>query len=172
MSRPQNETLLPALLTLVFLVGCGTTQPIDQGAVYYEQGLYDQAAEYWQPIALAGNAIAQHNMGALSRDGLGQRPLDLNLATKWFRQSAEQDYVPAMVSLAEVQLSLGNEVDAESWLILAARWGSIDAIELLEKRGVSIPDADLYKLQMEEEKLEKLRSSGEMMRPAIRERNR
>jgi TPR repeat protein len=94
--------------------------------------LYDQAAIEWRPLADEGNYVAQYCMGMLSRDGLGSIRQSHDDAAHWFLESAEQSFVPAMVSLAEVQTTLDNGNAAESWLILAARWGSTEAIALLQ----------------------------------------
>src|SRR5690554_2112763 len=48
-----------------------------------------------------------------------------------------------MVRLANVQISLGNETPALTWLSLAARWGNQDAISMLRSRAVPIPSPDL-----------------------------
>ncbi len=169
-SSGSNRTLA-ALLSVVLLAACGTTSKIDKGAIYYEQGLYDLAAEEWRPLANEGQYVAQHNMGGLSRKGLGSTPQSLEDAASWFLKSAEQDYVPAMVSLAEVLIRLRDETSADSWLILAARWGNTDAIEHLSQLGLHVPEPDLYYQQQLEQNLENLRNTGSMMRPPIRQRN-
>ena len=132
MSCSSYITALLYLLVAFLIASCGATPPIDQGAIYYEQGLYDQAAIEWRPLADEGNYVAQYCMGMLSRDGLGSIRQSHDDAAHWFLESAEQSFVPAMVSLAEVQTTLDNGNAAESWLILAARWGSTEAIALLQ----------------------------------------
>jgi len=171
MNRSGYCRTLVLLLSAVLLTACGTTPRVDKGAIYYEQGLYDLAAEEWLPLANEGQYVAQHNMGGLSREGLGSTPQSLEDAASWFLKSAEQDYVPAMVSLAEVQIRLGDESSADSWLTLAARWGSIDAIEHLRRAGLPVPEPDLYYQQQLEQDLENQRATGSMMRPPIRQRN-
>ena len=138
------------VLLAALLAACGT----DQGALNYEQGRYDQAAAEWRPLADDGHYIAQHNMGGLSRYGLGSTPENLEDAADWFYASAIQGYVPAMVSLAEVQTELGFDDPAETWLILAARWGNVEAIEHLNQKGVPVPEADLYGQQITLERLQ------------------
>jgi len=152
------------LLLAALLAACGT----DQGALNYEQGRYDQAAAEWRPLADNGHYIAQHNMGGLSRYGLGSTPENLEDAADWFYASAMQGYVPAMVSLAEVQTELGFDDPAETWLILAARWGNVEAIEHLKQKGVPVPEADLYGKQIELERLQPISS----YRPMIGNRQR
>ena len=78
-----------ALLSMAFFASCATTQTVDQGAAYFEQGLYDQAAAEWSPLADEGDAIAQHNLGGLSRYGWGSTPLNLTDSTYWFYESAK-----------------------------------------------------------------------------------
>jgi TPR repeat protein len=144
-----NQMVVWVLLAAL-LAACGT----DQGALNYEQGRYDQAAAEWRPLADDGNYIAQHNMGGLSRYGLGRTPENLEDAADWFYASAIQGYVPAMVSLAEVQTELGFDDPAETWLFLAARWGNVEAIEHLKQKGVPVPEADLYGKQITLERLQ------------------
>ena len=144
-----NQMVVWVLLAAL-LAACGT----DQGALNYEQGRYDQAAAEWRPLADDGNFIAQHNMGGLSRYGLGSTPENLEEAADWFYASAIQGYVPAMVSLAEVQTELGFDDSAEAWLLFAARWGNVEAIEHLKQKGVPVPEADLYGKQITLERLQ------------------
>jgi len=152
-----NQMVVWVLLVAV-LAACGTTLPADQAALNYEQGRYDQAAAEWRPLADDGNYVAQHNMGVLSREGLGSTTQSFDDAARWFQTSAEQGYVPAMVSLAEVQMALGHEEAAESWLVLGARWGNTEAIAHLQQRGVPVPEPDLYSQQVEDWTLKRQKS--------------
>ena len=160
MNRSKIYLTLVSSLTMVVLASCVTTPPVDQGAIYYEQNMYDQAAAEWSLLADEGNYIAQHNLGGLSRNGLGNIPLNLNDSTYWFFESAKQGYVPAMVSLAEVLSELEYDPIAESWLSLAARWGSVEAIEHLRQRGLPIPEPDLYSNQQQ-----RLKQVGDLQLP-------
>ena len=171
MSCSSYVTTLLHLLVAFLIASCGATPPVDQGAIYYEQGLYDQAAIEWRPLADEGDYLAQYDMGMLSRDGLGSTRQSLDDAAQWFLKSAEQGYVPAMVSLAEVLTTLDYGKAAESWLILAARWGSIDAIALLQQRGVPVPEPDLYIQSLQDTDLERHQDRIKMGRPPIRTRN-
>jgi TPR repeat protein len=155
------------VLLAALLAACGTVPPADQGAIDYEQGRYDQAAAEWGSLANDGNYIAQHNMGGLSRHGLGSTSENLEEAAGWFYASAIQGYVPAMVSLAEVQTELGFDDSAEAWLLFAARWGNVEAIEHLKQKGVTVPEADLYGKQMDEQTLDRLNGTGTFGRPMI-----
>ena len=150
-SSKINQMVVWVLLAAL-LAACET----DQGALNYEQGRYDQAAAEWRPLADNGHYIAQHNMGGLSRYGLGNTSENLEDAADWFYASAIQGYVPAMVSLAEVQTELGFDDSAEAWLLFAARWGNVEAIEHLNQKGVPVPEADLYGKQITLERLQRI----------------
>jgi hypothetical protein len=102
--------------------------------------------------------------------GTGTRQ-SLDDAAHWFLESAEQGFVPAMVSLAEVQTTLDYGKSAESWLILAARWGSTEAVALLQQRGMPVPEPDLYIQILQDQELKRHQDHIEMMRPPIRSRN-
>jgi TPR repeat protein len=60
---------------IVFLSGCAS-QNINLGVNAYNQGNYDLAAKYWNPLAKQGNYIAQFNLGLLWEQGLGSTPLN------------------------------------------------------------------------------------------------
>ena len=159
------------LLIVFLLTACAATKPFDQGVEYYRQGLYDQAANEWRPLADEGDSVAQHSMGVLSREGLGSTLQSLDDAPRWFQASAEQGYVPAMVSLAEVETALGHEEAAESWLILGARWGNTEAIAYLQQRGVPVPEPDLYRQQQQKRAQESQQTDLGMRRPPIRRKD-
>jgi len=76
-----------------------------------------------------------------------------------------------MVSLAEVQTTLGYGKAAEAWLILAARWGSTEAVALLQQRGMPVPEPDLNIQTLQNHELKRCEDHIEMMRPPIRSRN-
>lgn len=162
--RTSIKFLSSLIISLV-----ATTVYADPGSDYYLAGEYDKAAEAWTAPANEGDVVALHNMGVLSRDGLGSAPRDLNKAAVWFLRSAQQGYVPAMVSLAEVQTELGNAKVANSWLTLAARWGNREAIKHLETRELPVPEADLYTNAIGEQQLERMRDTGDGLRPPIRD---
>jgi TPR repeat protein len=164
----SNRHLVLLNILIVFLfAACATPQGLERGVEYYEQGLYDQAASEWRPLADEGDAVAQHCMGVLSREGLGSTPLNYNDAARWFLASAEGGYVPAMVSLAEVETERGQEESAEAWLVLGARWGNTEAIAYLEQRGLPVPLPDLYVQQIQKQEWERDQTHLGMMRPRI-----
>jgi len=135
-----------AILVLAASSGCATTKnPIDAGVEHYRRGEYDQAATLWNPLAQAGNPIAEHNLGLLWEYGHGRTPKNPNQASLWYLRSAKQGYVPAMSKLARIQMQAGHEKAAVSWATLAARWGDQSARRLLWGWDKPIPEPDLYR---------------------------
>jgi TPR repeat protein len=65
-----------------------TAGPFEDGVGFYKIGYYVSAMKAWQPLADAGHAQAQANIGVMYRDGQGVpvRPID---AYMWFSLSAQ-----------------------------------------------------------------------------------
>lgn len=137
---------IAVIICLLLLTGCATHN-IKQGADAYARGDFDEAAKHWIPHAKEGNAYAQYNVGILWEQGLGRTPLNTNEASNWYFLSAKQGYIPAMVRLANLQRSGGHEEAAQSWLVLAARWGDSSASTALRTWGKEVPPADLLAQQ-------------------------
>ena len=92
----------------------------------YDRGDYAVAIAAWQPMAEAGDAVAQSNIGVLYDKGYGV-PQDYSRAAMWYRRAAEQDYAVAQYNLALLYLAgLGvvqDEVEGFRWLRQAAKQG-------------------------------------------------
>jgi uncharacterized protein len=65
-----------------------TAARMDEALAAAKAGDYDTALALWEPLARAGNARAQNNIGACFAEGLGV-PSDRPLALKWLTLSAE-----------------------------------------------------------------------------------
>jgi len=134
-------------LIISFLISGCVSQQNQLGSNAYNQGNYDQAAGYWNPIAKNGDYAAQYNLGLLWEQGLGSTPKNKAYASQWFLLSAQQGCTPAMVRLARIQKGDGYNTAAISWFNLAARWGDTDAIAELQNWGKFVPSADLLAAQ-------------------------
>ncbi len=132
---------------------------VDRGVEAYKAGKYDEAASLWNEPARRGNAAAQHNLGLLWRDGLGSTTQDLDQAAYWFLQAAAQGFPSAMVNLAKIQLDLSQPDPALSWLNMAARWNSTEAIALLQRMEAPVPAPDMYLAQQERMAVQQVKAS-------------
>lgn len=70
-----------------------------EGFAAAQRGDYLDALVYWQPLASAGYAPAQHNVALLYQRGLGV-PAKPDIAVSWFSKAAQTGYVQSMNQLA------------------------------------------------------------------------
>lgn len=124
------------------LSGCGTA-PLVKGVDAFHDGDLSAAEEQWKPLAERGNVHAQHNLGVLYKaEG------DLHTAALWWEQAVAQEFVPSMLTLGALKLAAGKTTEAESLYRRAARWGSDDAVEVLEAWRKPVPRPDLRMARM------------------------
>ena len=73
----------------------------DSGWYAYSAGDFDTARREWLPLAEAGDARSQYQLGLMQLKGEGAEA-DAAKALKWFRLAADQGYTPSLVNLAEL----------------------------------------------------------------------
>jgi hypothetical protein len=89
----------------------------DEGLAAYNRGDYATALKEWRPLAVAGNADAQFNLGVMYERGLGV-PQDYREAVKWYRLAAEQGHAGAQNDLG-VKYANGQGVPQDKVLAYA-----------------------------------------------------
>ena len=120
---------MPVQLRLVVLLAFSTHlvhADFAAGLRAYEGKDYATALKEWVPLAEAGDAPSQFNVGLMYLDGVGVPQSDLK-AVEWFRRSAEQGYAKAQGNLG-VLYAVGrgvrrDYVGAHMWLNLCAASG-------------------------------------------------
>ena len=118
----------PAILILLFATLGVTILQADfaAGAAAYDKGDYATALKEWEPLAQAGGAAAQFDLGLLYYDGRGV-PQDFAQAAEWFEKAANQGYAKAQHNLgAMYAVGKGIKRDyaqAYKWLSLCAAAG-------------------------------------------------
>jgi hypothetical protein len=115
-----------AMLILCACLALPAQAGFEDGLAAYKRGDYATALKEWQPLAEAGNADAQYNLGLMYYNGRGV-PQDHREAVKWYRLAAEQGYALAQYNLGVMYVN-GRGVpqdDKESvkWFRLAAEQG-------------------------------------------------
>jgi len=129
------------LLALVAGIGVASELPDDsfaRGWDAYQSGHYNGALQLWLPLADAGNADAQLNIGILYDAGQGV-PEDPSLAARWYRRSAERGHAAAQYNLGMMYADgrgVAHDRDqARYWLAQAAGQG-------LQEARAMLPDVD------------------------------
>lgn len=92
----------------------------------YQQGDFATALAVWRPLAEAGEARAQFNLGVMFDQGRGVAR-DRESAILWWRKASEQGMTQAMHNLANIYISgegaAQDYEEALKWLRLAAEKG-------------------------------------------------
>ncbi|MEQ1510304.1 MAG: SPOR domain-containing protein [Sphingopyxis sp.] len=92
------------------------------GVTAWEAGDYARAIAQWRPLANAGDADAQFNLGQAYKLGRGVTQ-DLAQAAEWFRQAANQGHLQGEDNLGLVLYELSRKDEALPWLERSASRG-------------------------------------------------
>ena len=113
-------------LLAVMLAGGALAADFQKGLDAANAGDYATALAEWTPLAEAGDADAQYNLGIMYDNGRGV-PQDDAEAVKWFRIAAEAGYVDAQYNLGVMYDNgegvLQDDAEAVKWYRLAAEAG-------------------------------------------------
>lgn len=125
-----SKTIVSLILSSTIV--CALAEPLQDGIKAVQRKDYPAAVKLLDPLARAGNPVAQLRLGLLHYHGHGVRESDSE-ALKWFERAARQ-------GLAEAQFQLGNmyayglansDSDpsrlAAQWYFEAARQGHAEA---------------------------------------------
>ena len=121
------KNLTVALAFLMTLSLPVSAQDFQKGYAAYEAGDYATALKEWRPLAEAGDASAQTNLGFMYENGLGV-PKDDAEAVRLYLLAADQGYANAQTNLgAMYELGLGvlqDSVTAHMWYNIGAANGN------------------------------------------------
>lgn len=90
-------------------------QDVKGGVDAWNRGDYRAAVDQWRGPAVAGDALAQYNLGQAYKLGRGV-PLDPVLAESWFRKSAQQGLPQGEDNYGLALFQGGKKADAVPWL--------------------------------------------------------
>ena len=120
-------------IVLAFLMTLSSpvaAQDYNKGVAAFQAGDFATALQEWTPLAEAGDANAQSNLGFMYDDGLGV-PQDSVEAVKWYLLAAEQGDTKAQSNLGIMyRLGVGvpqDSAEAVKWYRLAAEQANIKA---------------------------------------------
>jgi TPR repeat protein len=125
------EHVKQALLLSLCFAGLASAADFKAGLDAYKNGDFAGAAREWTPLAEAGDAHAQYNMGLLYAAGKGV-PQDYNQAVEWYRKAAEQGVPAAEYNLGVIYANGQgvpvNPPEAAKWFLKAAQQGIPNAV--------------------------------------------
>ena len=117
---------LALLLAAGLMIASALAGPMEDAISAYQRGDYAESVRLLRPLAEAGRADAQFDLGFMSANGQGV-PQSAAEAMKWYRLAAEQGWVYAQVNLGDMY-ARGDGVakdttEAAKWYRLAAEQG-------------------------------------------------
>jgi cell division septation protein DedD len=112
---------------------------VKDGVDAWDQGDFAKAIHEWAPLAAAGDADAQFNMGQACKLGRGVRT-DFTKAIDYFRKAALQGHERAIDNLGLLLFQQGQRGEAMLWLTKSAKRGEARAQYLV---GLALFNGDL-----------------------------
>ncbi|KQN26975.1 sporulation protein [Sphingomonas sp. Leaf33] len=95
---------------------------VKAGVDAWARGDYRKAIDEWRPLAVAGDADAQFNLGQAYKLGRGV-PIDLAMAQEWYRKAAVQGHPQASDNYGLALFQNNRREEALPWLEKSAARG-------------------------------------------------
>lgn len=128
------------MLTGALALATGSAQAdVKAGVDAWTQGDYTKAIAEWRPLANAGDADAQFNMGQAYKLGRGV-PVDLPIALDWYRKAAAKGHQRAEDNMGLLMFQQGKRTEAMPTLQKSADRGEPRAQYLV---GTALFNGDL-----------------------------
>ena len=112
---------------------------VRDGVDAWQAGDYQKAVAEWRPLAVAGDADAQFNLGQAYKLGRGV-PADLTQAEAWYRRAAKQGHLQAEDNLGLVLFTANRRDEAMPYIKASAARGEPRAQYVL---GTAMFNGDL-----------------------------
>ena len=114
--------LLALPLAAATLAAAPAHADVKSGVEAWQRGDYQAAVAEWRPLAIAGDADAQFNLGQAYKLGRGV-PNDLGQAEAWYRRAAKQGHLQAEDNLGLVLFTAGRRQEAMPYIEHSAARG-------------------------------------------------
>jgi cell division septation protein DedD len=147
-----------------FFVGASAASAADvkAGVDAWQAGNFAGAIAQWRPLAQAGDADAQYNLGQAYKLGRGV-PQDLRIAQGWYEKAANQGHTQAQAILGLILFQNGQRAAAVPWLRRGADAGDPRAQYVL---GTAMFNGDLVAKDWPRAYALMLRASGQGLKEA------
>lgn len=111
-----------AAMATTVLIPSPASADVKAGVDAWARGEYKKAIDEWRPIAIAGDADAQFNLGQAYKLGRGV-PIDLAMAEEWYRKAAVQGHPQASDNYGLALFQNNRRDQALPWLEKSAARG-------------------------------------------------
>ena len=123
----MNAKHLVAAALIGLLATPALAQSVKAGIEAWQTADYSGAVAIWRPLADAGDADAQFNLGQAYRLGRGV-PIDLSVAKVFFERAARSGHLDASTTLGLLLFQNGEQAQGLKWLRQAADQGEPRAL--------------------------------------------
>jgi uncharacterized protein len=142
--RKSGRNLLTASAAALLLLAAGVAAGAAQGDVKsgierWTRGDFAGAVATWRPLAEAGDADAQFNLGQAYKLGKGV-PVDPATAQSWYLKAAKQGHAQAQVNVGLLLYNSGRRQESLPWIRKAVELGNPFAQYIL---GTELFNGDL-----------------------------
>ncbi|HEU0100303.1 MAG TPA: SPOR domain-containing protein [Allosphingosinicella sp.] len=140
----SGRSLFAASAAALFLLGANAVagaapSDVKAGIDRWYRGDYAGAIAQWRPLAEAGNADAQFNLGQAYKLGRGV-PANAAIAQSWYQKAARQGHEQAQVNVGLLLYNAGRRQEALPWIRKGAELGDPRAQYIL---GTELFNGDL-----------------------------
>ncbi|WP_294032026.1 SPOR domain-containing protein [Sphingopyxis sp.] len=118
----RTAALLALPLAMASMLAAPALADVKDGVDAWQAGNYQAAVAEWRPLALAGDADAQFNLGQAYKLGRGV-PADLTQAEAWYRRAAKQGHLQAEDNLGLVLFTANRREEAMPFILSSAARG-------------------------------------------------
>jgi len=118
----RTAALLALPLAAASMLAAPALADVKDGVDAWQAGNYQAAVAEWRPLALAGDADAQFNLGQAYKLGRGV-PADLTQAEAWYRRAAKQGHLQAEDNLGLVLFTANRREEAMPFILASAARG-------------------------------------------------
>lgn len=128
--RLTSTALGHALAVTLLVAAMPASADVKAGVDAWQQADFARALSIWRPLAVAGDADAQFNMGQAYKLGRGV-PVDLTIAGDWYRRAADQGHEKAQDNYGLILFQQGQRELAMPYIRRSADRGEPRAQYLL-----------------------------------------
>ena len=123
----MSPKYLVAAVLIALVATPASAQSVKAGIEAWQKADYAGAVSIWRPLADAGDADAQFNLGQAYRLGRGV-PIDLGVAKVFFERAAKAGHLDAATTLGLLLFQNGDQGQGLKWLRQAADQGEPRAL--------------------------------------------